>query len=380
MLIFPGKIPIRINPFFLVLIIFIGWVNSGSIPGTLIWMAVVFLSVLVHEFGHALTAVSFGQEAQIELMALGGITQRRGLPLKHWQDFLIVLNGPLAGLSLAFLAFLLREPLRGQPIVSFAYAVEVAFVVNLFWTVINLLPIQPLDGGHLLRIFLEGIFGFSGVKIAYFLSFVLSAIVCLAFISQGLILMGSLFFMFTFEGYRTWASLLAIKEQDQNVSLQGSFKKAEGEMRAGNLEGAYRQFQQIREEAQDGLLFVAATESMAQILSRSGKQQEVYELLHPYQKRLSPEGTGLLHQSAYYSGNWEEAILLGNRLFQHHPGYDVALINALCHAALGQAQPAVGWLRSAIKEGLPNLAGVLKKREFDPIRASQPFQILIEEL
>ncbi|MFQ5729259.1 MAG: M50 family metallopeptidase, partial [Waddliaceae bacterium] len=185
MLILSGKIPVKLNPLFLLLIVFIGWMNSQTIWGTVVWMGVIFSSVLVHEFGHALTAVAFGQRAQIELFGLGGVTHRRGPPLKLWKDFLVVLNGPLAGLLLFFIAFLFRLYLREKPMNLFIYAIEVTFFVNLFWTLVNLLPIQPLDGGHLLRIFFEGVLGFRGIKLAYFISFLLAAAVSILFIALG---------------------------------------------------------------------------------------------------------------------------------------------------------------------------------------------------
>ncbi|MCE2982169.1 MAG: M50 family metallopeptidase, partial [Parachlamydia sp.] len=97
MIYIPGKIPIRIFPFFWLLIVMIGWLNTQSIPETAIWAAVIFISVLIHEFGHALTAVAFGQEAEISLVGLGGLTKREGPTLAKWKDFIIVLNGPLAG-------------------------------------------------------------------------------------------------------------------------------------------------------------------------------------------------------------------------------------------------------------------------------------------
>src|SRR3546814_18959362 len=66
------------------------WLSSGTVGGTLVWTVIVFLSVLIHEYGHALTAVAFGQRARIELVALGGVTQRSGTKLNLWKEFIIV--------------------------------------------------------------------------------------------------------------------------------------------------------------------------------------------------------------------------------------------------------------------------------------------------
>ena len=157
----PGRIPILISPFFWFLIVMLGWLNSGSILGTAIWAAVILVSVLVHEYGHALTALLFGQEAEISLVGLGGLTKRLGPKLDRWKEFLIVLNGPMAGFALFFLSYFLLTVIPPQKTLL-VYAFEVALNVNLFWTVLNLLPVFPLDGGHLLKIILESVLGIRG--------------------------------------------------------------------------------------------------------------------------------------------------------------------------------------------------------------------------
>ncbi len=343
-------------------------------------MIVIFFSVLVHEYGHALTAVKFGQRAQIELFGLGGVTHRHGPPLKLWKDFLIVLNGPLAGFLLFLVAFQLLRMLGEQPMTPFIYAIEVLVRVNFFWTIVNLLPIQPLDGGHLLRILLEGVFGFRGVKISLFISVLVSAAISVLFFLIGAFIVGALFFIFTFESYRNWMSVLSVTDQDQNLQLQNRFKEAEEEMHHGNLEVAYQQFRALRDQVKEGVIFMSATENITQILNQFGKHKEAYDVLYPVRKKLSPEGFRLLHQLTFQIGKWEEAISFGNRTFQHYPNYETAVINALCHAILGEAKPAIGWLQTAVNEGLPNLEEILGKREFDHIRDNPQFQSLLDQL
>lgn len=374
-----GNIPIHVSPFFWLLSFLIGWINTFNVSLTIIWMAVIFFSVLVHELGHAVTARFFGQSARIEFVAVGGVTHRHGPPIKLWQDFLIVLNGPLAGFSLFLLATLLLSRFEVRADNPFIYALVVMKVVNFFWTIVNLLPIQPLDGGHLLRIALEGVLGLKGVKLAYLVSFLCGALLGLFFFIKGLFLAGAIFFMFTFEGYRQFRSILSLTEMDQDSTLQKQFKQAEEQLKMGNSEVAYRMFQEVRNEAEGGVLYVAATEFMSKILSEYRRYKEAYDLLHPHVKKISPEALRLLHQLAYHTGNWEEAISLGNRTFQYFPSYDTALINALSHSVMGQVEPAIGWLRTSLREGLPNFGEIAGKREFDLIRDEPAFQNLLKE-
>ncbi|MBI3236126.1 MAG: M50 family metallopeptidase, partial [Chlamydiales bacterium] len=109
MITIPGKIPILIHPTFWLFAAIIGFMNSQSFIGTLIWVGIIFISVLFHEFGHALMACLFGKKPRIELVALGGLTYHSGEGLSLGKQFLIVLNGPLFGLILCGVVFFIAH-------------------------------------------------------------------------------------------------------------------------------------------------------------------------------------------------------------------------------------------------------------------------------
>ncbi len=373
-----GRTPVQIFPMFFVLILAIGWLSTSSIPGTIIWGVVILLSVLIHEMGHALTATFFGQKTRIELYGMGGMTYRLGKKIKLWQEFIIVMNGPIAGFMLCLLAIQLSQFIPNKSDSFLNLGIHVAIYVNLFWTVINLIPILPLDGGHLLRIILEGIFGLRGVKISYFLSMLIAGSISLLLFATGDLLIGSLFMIFGFDNFRIWRGTLALTNQDQDASLQIQLAQAEREMRIGNVTTALEHFENLRERTKEGVIFVTATECSAEILSHMGRYREAYDILFPLRSKIRPQMLHLLHQIAYRSGKWQEAITLGNQSYQYTPTYDTAVVNAICHAILGEAVPAIGWLRCAIDEGLPNASEVLSKREFDHIRDTPAFQNLLQ--
>jgi stage IV sporulation protein FB len=375
MITIPGKIPIRISPVFWVLAIFIGWINSETILGTAIWSAIIFISVLIHEYGHALTALAFGQRAHIEFVALGGVTHRSGdKKLKLWQEFLIVLNGPLAGLLLCFAAYALQQYMGFTRITTpFEYAIQITVLANLFWTIINLLPIFPLDGGHLLRIIMESIFGMKGIKLTFLISSILGLVGSLFFFMDRAFLAGSLFLLLAYESYRTWKSSLVMTEYDQDDDLQKLLKLAEDSLHQGDIENAKNALEQVRSATGSGMIYISATEDLAEALSAQGKFQEVYNILLPLSAKLSPVALNLLHEAAYKTGNFDEAVSVGDRVYQIDPGYDTALINALSYAQLGQVKPAIGWLQRAISDGLPNIGVILRKEEFDKIKSDPLF-------
>ena len=374
MLSIPGIIPVKIHPIFWLFSFLIGWLNSFSFLGTLVWVVVILISVLIHEYGHALTAMVFGQKARIDLVAMGGVTQRQGRQLKLWQEFIITLNGPLAGFLLFILAYKLRGLIVNHPSTLLTYTVEITVYANLFWTLVNLLPIQPLDGGRLLSIVLEGIFGLKGLKIALFLSMILAVLFGVAFFALQAFLAGSLFLMLAFENFRAWKGILSIREQDQNFNLQQLLQEAEKNLKQGNLFEAQVKFQRLRELSEKGVIYETATQHFAEILSQQGKFKDAYDLLLPLRSKLNPEGLLLLHRAAYQSGELHEAIDLGNKVYQNYPNSEVALTNALCHSLLGEVRPAIGWLQCALKQGIPNLHVILSKQEFDAIRGNPMFQ------
>lgn len=380
MLTIPGNIPIRIHPFFWILAVVIGWLNTMTVLGTSIWTGIIFVSVLIHEFGHALTAKFFGQKASIDLVAMGGLTQREGVKLRLWQDFIVVLNGPIAGFLLCFASYIAYRSLGvNQSHTILAYVLLVTYTVNLFWTILNLVPVQPLDGGKLLSIVLESFLGLKGVKIALFISMTVSALIGIGFFMISAFFAGAIFLLLTFESYRSWKSSLNVREQDQNFILQHLLKESENDIKNGYLDSAINKLSRLREMSKEGVIHLTATQYLADLLAQKGENRKAYELLSPISNKLSPESLRLLHQLAYLSGEWQAAIALGNQSFQSLPNYETAVINAICYSVLGEVRPAIGWLRCAIREGLPNVSEILKKREFDNIRTDPLFQSLKEE-
>jgi Zn-dependent protease len=146
-----GKIPVRVLPSFFLLMLFF---NIDSSPARLaLWAGVVFVSILVHELGHATVCLAYGLEPRIELHGMGGTTSwspRPLAPLAAGQQIAISLAGPFAGFALY--ALVLGVKASGQvpasPMASMLFA-DLAFV-NGTWGVVNLLPMLPLDGGNAL--------------------------------------------------------------------------------------------------------------------------------------------------------------------------------------------------------------------------------------
>ncbi len=170
-------IPVRVHPFFWLIVAILGGLGQRGVEpsSVLIWVACVFVSILVHEFGHGLTAEAFGNPSRIALHGFGGLCSSEGRQTPG-QRLATIFMGPGAGfllfgltlviayaaygitpresIALGFGRFIMEESwLSGRMKLQSApqeleWAFLFLFYVNLLWGLVNLLPIWPLDGGQ----------------------------------------------------------------------------------------------------------------------------------------------------------------------------------------------------------------------------------------
>lgn len=127
--------------------------NPRALQFLVLWLIVFFVSILWHEMGHAFAMRKYGGRPEILLYGMGGVCSSAGQYTRK-QSMLISAAGPAAGFLLALIALVLSyTPLVRNGHVAFT--VEYLLWVNTFWTLMNLLPILPLDGGQILRSFMS---------------------------------------------------------------------------------------------------------------------------------------------------------------------------------------------------------------------------------
>jgi Zn-dependent protease len=124
---------------------------GASLPEAMVWPIVVFGSILVHELGHAFVAQGFGLGVgEIHLHGLGGhVSHTRTGPARQ---LAISLAGPLAGILFGCLVLVFAwvgMPEDGAP-AWLTRTVDALLYVNIGWSLFNLLPVLPLDGGNAL--------------------------------------------------------------------------------------------------------------------------------------------------------------------------------------------------------------------------------------
>lgn len=241
------KIPVIISPFFLIFAAIFSVLVSKTIPDMFLWFIIIFVSVFFHEMGHALTALAFKQNVQIEFVALGGVTSYKGRPLSFKEQFLIVLDGPIFGFLLSLILYLLYYS-DFFTISIIQKGLYIGWKINIFWSSINLLPVLPLDGGQLLRIAFEGIFGVKGFKASLLVGVAISTLISLYFFLLGWLLVGSLFFLFAYQGFDTWRKLKFISSSDRKAKYVAAIQLGEREFEAGNIDEAKKIFENLREK------------------------------------------------------------------------------------------------------------------------------------
>jgi Zn-dependent protease len=151
-----GKTSIDVDFSFFILVglfVVLNYNPEYGIQYALIWIPILFLSVLVHELAHAamIAILGFGS-SQIILGGMGGVTinQRRAAP---WQDFLVSVAGPASSFLLMLLCLFARNTELGQTDKMLRVLFPLMVQANLFWGMFNLIPVPPLDGGHATRDF-----------------------------------------------------------------------------------------------------------------------------------------------------------------------------------------------------------------------------------
>lgn len=222
-------IRVRVHPLFWVIAILLG-TGSTNLLYIAIAIFVIFVSILVHELGHALAFRRYGQDSYIILHMMGGLTVPESSPFDSYQTVRLTPNqnifisaaGPIAGFILAIAIILLGVGLGGSFIVTLIFgfipfpsiilpyefgALDRVFalftLINFFWGFINLLPVFPLDGGNIARYTLIQADPINGLQKSLWLSVIVGALIAiLSFVFLKSIYMAFLFGYLAFQSYQ----------------------------------------------------------------------------------------------------------------------------------------------------------------------------------
>lgn len=224
-----GKIPVRIHTTFFVMAVVLG-LYGGSPVAIASWVAIVLVSVLFHELGHATMGLSFGLQPRIDLHGMGGTTSwAANKPLSHARRIAISLAGPFAGFALWAVVLGLSRAGVLPDTPTWQFVLTQTKFVNLWWGVLNLLPLLPLDGGNVMMQTLHALTGGHGERPARITSIVVAVVLLpLAFLWGswwGALLVGSFL-------ASNWRGLQDFSAREHDAPMRASLEQAQAALDA----------------------------------------------------------------------------------------------------------------------------------------------------
>ncbi|MGI8809056.1 MAG: TPR end-of-group domain-containing protein [Acidimicrobiales bacterium] len=417
-------IPVRVEPIFFLVMGFLGWANGYTGVLIPVFMAVGGMSILLHELGHATAQRSFGAKPEVTLTGFGGYTTGPVQP--KGRSLVVTLAGPGAGFLAAILGFALSEVVTpGSRIID--ASLDILIAVNLFWGIFNLLPILPLDGGHVAA-------DLFGLRPAQYLSLAGAVGLGLVGLFLGAPFMAIIAFMF---GAQSLNALRAERDMPQlerldearRALLQGrnaealqhieaatsaasSFEievtaaellawahLAEGqpeEARAAldSLRGGISRTSQLvqrmvalaegkqSDHIAPALIYcddVVAAMIGARMISAAGLLDRVLEELKTLPVLPGPprnNGYRALQLGLHHAGRFRDAARVGDILFTAEPSPLVAYNVACSWALAGETEPALAWLDRAVEQGFRDTVLLDQDNNFDQIRDTDGFRAL----
>jgi Zn-dependent protease len=326
-----GPFPVSVYPLF-----FLGAAMLGNGLGfgweMLVWIGVVFVSIVAHELGHAVVARLFGGKPEIRVEMLGGVTypqfQKPPTPLRQ---FVLSLAGPAAGLALGAAAYGLTQvmpPAQGSPS---ALAMSFFMYTSVVWAVFNLLPILPLDGGQMMLAVLEGVRRKPSVTLASWISVVVTLLAAGAYIRFRGVSTWTLLWFGYFAFQNVSRALAARREGPRPVQVQPVDPLEQADIARATEEA------RVAVDLRD---FEAARKAAAALEAAGGPLRQAAGL------RLRA-GVELAR------GDNETAALLAGQSFSIVQSAEAAVVAARANLRAGQRERAFNWLRRAAEAGAP---------------------------
>jgi Zn-dependent protease len=144
--------PVTIDWTFILLIALFAFAYDRPVEYSLVLVGVIFVSILLHEFGHAAAFRVIGRRSRIIVHGFGGVTiSEDQSEMSDGQAVAVSLAGPVAEIALGLGAWILQRQGvgTGSPITE--QLVRDMVWVNILWGLANLVPVLPLDGGHVME-------------------------------------------------------------------------------------------------------------------------------------------------------------------------------------------------------------------------------------
>lgn len=350
-------IPVRIDVSFLIVVLLLGWGLESDPAVLLVWVVVATVSVLVHELGHAFAFRAFGHTPRIDLFGLGGATSSGGGPeLGPARQLLVSAAGPMAGMLLGVVGLVGASLFTPQDRLADA-AVTFLVWASIGWSLLNLLPVLPLDGGRVLEAGLELLTGRSQAAAALAVSAAVAAAGAVVAVAYGQL------FSALLAGWFAVVNLAGLRRRRGDPGGdERRLARGYQQLATGDHEGAGEIARGVQREAGTDAARAGAATLLAWSWLLRGRAEEAAAAFE--QAAASPQaGTVLRPEVVRAAGGRERAVALLRSAYEARRGEatGVPLVVALVEA--GRADEAV-----ALVDGDPALATLRDDDGFARVR------------
>lgn len=428
--------PLRVEASFFLLLIF--YSSGGAEPQVILaTFACTFVGILWHELGHAFVARRFGATPSITLYWRGGLTHtpvpegRSPLTWKH--DVAISVAGPLAGFLLGGLVWLLSRAAPPESEMG-NLVVHRLLWINLGWGALNLLPLQPWDGGLATRALFVRLWPRRGESVADVLTIALGSVLALAAIVSGWYWAAYLAGIGPIDAvgrlqrtrqaravddaWNAWdegrvsdaraiGQTLARRGVNDDLRARGleiviftALRSCDAEaakvaragfpttMRPSSLLAAiiacdaqdFDTASKLFRDAPAGLLdrvFLPIVEAWL----REGWRERLEMFGEQDALQLLPRDVvAAVAERAFYARAYDLSRRLGEGLFAAHRTPDDGYNVACTLAQVGDVETALDWLSKAIDAGYTDVGHLVADADLEPVRASERYVLLVERL
>jgi len=293
-----GSIPVHVHLFFFLTALLLGMGANPSLPTAAVWVGTVFVSVLLHELGHALAGRLYGLEPVITLHGMGGLTswgESSKRKLGHGAQMFISFAGPLVGIVIGG-AVLAWVTLKGDPATVLGKElVQGILFVNLGWSVFNLLPILPLDGGSIMAHAIGLISKDRAPRLPHFISIAFAVAVGAAALYVRWLWIVLLAALYVHQNVRSLRAVRAVEDETPRFDeLAAGFKAIE----AGNGHEAIRIAESLLEKTRLVEVRLGAIRLLAYGRLLEGQWGTLMQLLESARSEIGPQELERFEQAA----------------------------------------------------------------------------------
>ncbi len=392
-----GDIPVRVDTTFWVIMGLFGLQRAtvgGGLDVVLVveWIGLVFIGILIHELGHAVSFRAFGRQPSVVLYGMGGLTSAAGA-LSPGKRLVTTLAGPGVGFALGGIVLALQASgiwsmpaLEGRslgnllqlslsaPFLNIGLA-EVIFLdllfINIGWGLLNLIPLHPLDGGQSLEAFLSLIKVRQAERITSMLGVVVASGATFFALQIGSFFLAIIMIFLGVSNLRRLGALSRPAAPEAAPSGAGAFSPelqrtltlAEQALAQGQPDQAVELLRQ--EDAYRPS--VHSVRAYLAVLARTRRFDEVEQLIAADAERIDPATLTSAAAALVSGGRYPAALQAAEAAWNsdHDGSWQPAVTAAAARAGMRDVDGAIRWLYMAADRGWDDR----RRLESDPLFA-----------